>query len=162
MQEDLFPETLETVYIEGDSFDLSKPPIPFIDSDKFWVKTNMKRISFLLDLPENLYYIFRNVKDRPAVFNTKSGKYLKPSMTRDVYPCVSIKGKLFYIHTLVAIYFIENDSPEIKCIVDHKNHDHWDYTIDNLEWVTASENVKRGKKASKPIHGFNRQTGEMI
>lgn len=162
MQLDLFPEQIKQLYREGDCFDLSKPPLSVPTSDKFWAKTNRDRINFLLDLPEDSYYIFRNVDGKPAVLNKNTGKYVKANYSRDVYPAVTINKKLLYIHTLVAIFFLENDSPELKCIVDHINHDPWDYRVENLEWVTASENIKRGRTSDKPHHGFNRHTGETL
>jgi len=162
IQGDLFPEQLEQTYRAGDCFDMSAPPLRIKECDKFWVNQNKKRIDFLLDLPKDLYYIFRDVDGKPAIFNKKRGKYLTPSYSRDIYPAIRFKGKTFYIHTLVAIFFLENTLPQVKCMVDHINHDPWDYSIDNLEWVSCSENTKRGKREDRPLHGFNRQTGKTL
>lgn len=56
------------------------------------------------------------------------------------YITVTIKGKIFKIHRLVAEAFLPN--PENKKTVNHKNgcktHNH----ISNLEWATQSENNK--------------------
>ena len=42
------------------------------------------------------------------------------------------------------MFFIYNDDPYNKCYVDHVNHNPHDYRIENLQWVTNSENMTRG------------------
>jgi len=51
----------------------------------------------------------------------------------------NINRKNFYIHKLVAEYFIEN--PLNKDQVNHKDGNKNNNSIDNLEWCTASENI---------------------
>lgn len=46
------------------------------------------------------------------------------------------------IHRIVARCFIPNDDPENKTMVDHINGNRVDYRIENLRWVSASENSK--------------------
>ena len=46
---------------------------------------------------------------------------------------------------------INNDDPKNKKIVDHINHCRFDYHVDNLRWVTSSDNnknasIKKGVK----------------
>lgn len=69
------------------------------------------------------------------------------------YPCVSLnkggKLKTFYMHRLVAIHFVPNDNPLIKREINHKDKNIFNYTADNLEWCTRSENVKHAKKHKK-------------
>ena len=58
---------------------------------------------------------------------------------RGNYQSVSIKGARFYVHRLVAACFIPN--PEGKPEINHKNNDHADNSVSNLEWVTRAENA---------------------
>ena len=56
------------------------------------------------------------------------------------YICVSLNGNSNLKHRLIAIKFIPNDDPVNNTQVDHKNKQRDDYHIDNLHWVTPSQN----------------------
>lgn len=45
----------------------------------------------------------------------------------------------FRIHRLVAQYFIPN--PDNKPVVHHKDHDRYNNSVENLEWVTYKQNA---------------------
>lgn len=65
------------------------------------------------------------------------------------YPTVVLmkdgKQKTFFMHRLIAIHFIDNDNP-MKREVNHKNKNIVDFSVNNLEWCTRSENMKHAKK----------------
>lgn len=75
----------------------------------------------------------------------KNPRLLYGSFDKDGYIKVELKmvGKPhghFRLHRLIAACFIDN--PDNKPEVNHKNGIKDDNRLDNLEWVTASENVK--------------------
>lgn len=73
---------------------------------------------------------------------------------------LSLSGKnvRFSVHRLVSIEFIPN--PDNKPCVNHKNGIKWDNNIQNLEWVTYSENERHSydvlKKNAKKKQLFNK------
>ena len=80
--------------------------------------------------------------------NYGKGKFLKHVVNQGGYHQVSLcrdrKQKIFYIHRLVAIHYIPN--PDNKPFVDHINQNTHDYRLENLRWVTHSENMQNKGK----------------
>jgi len=72
------------------------------------------------------------------------GKEISKRIDRTGYWIVKLKNESkyssVYIHRLLALAFIDN--PLNKPFVNHINGNKQDYCITNLEWVTASENMK--------------------
>lgn len=56
------------------------------------------------------------------------------------------------IHRLVAYVFVENDNPDIKKQVNHKNEKKDDNRAENLEWCTARYNINYGSRTEKAIN----------
>ena len=103
---------------------------------------------------------------RTSVRIKSSGLLVAVGKNRDDYPTVQLsdgtKSRVLKIHRLMAIQFIPN--PNNLPVVNHINGEKQDYAIDNLEWVTLSENTqhavdtgarsKTHKKADQsPIEG---------
>ena len=74
------------------------------------------------------------------------GKVLKPDLNSVGYQRVSLSlnGKVtrVFIHRLVALHFVDN--PNQHEYVNHKDGNRENNHYLNLEWVTASYNVKDG------------------
>lgn len=106
------------------------------------------------------------VSNLGRVRNSKTGFILNPDKSGTGYSQVSIKIKdtnkfqRRYVHRLVATYWIENDSPQYKTEVNHKNMDKHDNSVNNLEWVTPSENQKH-KYANRKIKTSNRRVTQL-
>ncbi|MDT2738042.1 HNH endonuclease [Enterococcus pseudoavium] len=78
------------------------------------------------------------------------GKIMKQRVTRRNYKEIGLrngtdKQKFFLIHRLVAKYFLEEI--ESKAYVNHKDGDTHNNNVNNLEWVTQSENQLHAYKA---------------
>lgn len=65
------------------------------------------------------------------------------------YRYVVISKKRVYVHRIVATAFIEN--PESKPQVNHKDGNRSNNNVNNLEWVTARENIRHAKDILHPI-----------
>lgn len=96
------------------------------------------------------YYIY----DNGDVLNVTTNKILKGSIGEHGYKYYRLSKNnektMFYTHRLVAEAFIEN--PNNYNVVNHKNGDKTNNNVENLEWITQSENVKAAydQKLIKP------------
>lgn len=87
---------------------------------------------------EGKYEIVANL----GVWNIRFNKPLRWFLNIDGYAVVGLfknkKQRQFFIHRLIAEAFIPN--PEKKPFINHKNGIKTDFSIQNLEWCTQSEN----------------------
>lgn len=118
----------------------------------------------------------RKVKCRNGLRSVNE-RILKPKISHGGYLNVQLKnkGKFYSIHTLVLISFFGN-KPDPSFVCNHKDGNKLNNNIENLEWVTRSENqlhafrtglqkkisIKGEKnKMSKTIYAYN-ELGKLV
>jgi hypothetical protein len=71
------------------------------------------------------------------------------------YKKIRISGKTIFAHIAVATLFIKNDDPINKSMVNHIDANKLNNKVENLEWVTPSENSRHASKMlllhNKPV-----------
>ena len=80
-------------------------------------------------------------KEFPFVIKKKSNnRIIKEGINNFGYPRVSLSGKPYLKHVIVAKQFLDNPNnlPE----VDHISRDRTDYHLSNLRYVSSSQNCK--------------------
>jgi len=139
-------ETFRTVYVptKGEKF------IPIVKK--------------LNNFDNELNYPNYSISNKGTVINSK--KYKISFITLKGYPMCRLskdnKRKSFFVHRLMALFFVEGRTKE-KNIVDHLDENKSNYQINNLEWVTLSENVSRSSyKYSKAVKQIDMVTKETL
>jgi hypothetical protein len=92
------------------------------------------------------------VSDHGEVRNMKTGRIMKQHLDKKGYNVISLKKDkviTFKVHRLVAIAFLEN--PNQYPQVDHKNCIKTDNHVENLQWVSQSQNQQ-----NQPIRKDNK------
>ena len=84
------------------------------------------------------------IDEEGKVFNTTTNKYLKGSIGENGYKYYRLskngKKKMFYAHRLVAEHFLDN--PKNLPIINHIDGNKLNNNVNNLEWVSYSDNTK--------------------
>lgn len=104
--------------------------------------------------------IWKDITEYEGIYQISNLGRVKNTVTKEIkkqtdngkgYKIVNLwkqnKGKMFYIHRLVAEAFIENtlNKPEVH----HIDSDRSNNTVENLAWVTTKENNNLGKRIER-------------
>ena len=76
----------------------------------------------------------------PFTIRKRVNQFVPSEFLRNEYPAIHLNGKIYYKHILIAKQFIPN--PDNLPFVDHINRDRLDYHLENLRFVTASQNSR--------------------
>lgn len=71
-----------------------------------------------------------------------------------IYNRVTKKSKQYYVHRIIAELFLERPS-ELHTQVNHKDGNKANNSVDNLEWVTPSRNIRHSHKAGLNMNRRN-------
>lgn len=118
----------------------------------------LKSLKFLYEINED--GVLRNVKSK---------KIIEGSIEKNGYRRVRIENKCLNkvirtsIHRLVAEAFISN--PDNKPFVNHKDLNKLNNNVNNLEWVTHSENMKHAYANNvnvEPLRNYSKETRKKV
>ena len=74
------------------------------------------------------------------VWSCIRNRFLKTQKDHAGYPCITLGGKTYKIHRLLADAYVPK-VPKKDC-VNHRNGKRDDNRLENLEWCTQKENVR--------------------
>ena len=100
------------------------------------------------------------IYDDGRVYSLKMNKFLSPDFSSGYARyllCKDKKHKRMTAHMLVGLHFIPN--PNHLPIIHHKDNDRTNNKIENLEWISRSNNVKKEncKKYDKIVNVYTQE-----
>ena len=106
-----------------------------MDMSKFKEKTGYQNYNFYPD--GKIIFKKGTIKEKilPKMKDDKNNEYVLLNFRKYVK-----------VHKLVAEHFIINDDPVHKTEINHKDRNKANNKVDNLEWVSRSENIKHAKR----------------
>lgn len=140
-----------------------------------YVLTNLCLVSKEFELPDTQEgETWLDIPDFEGFYQASSMGRIRRTVGTIIKPCLVGNRKLYlqvklsvngvshsaYVATLVAKAFLGN--PPTGAQINHKNFNTRDNSIENLEWVTASENVQKSADAGRPhspggLAGFDKR-----
>lgn len=94
-----------------------------------------------------------NICENGQLFNSTTKKMLQGFKNKYGYITHTLSNTPVSLtiaaHRLVALAFIENDNALIKTDVHHIDNDPSNNHINNLEWVSKSENIRQQKRKKR-------------
>jgi len=108
----------------------------------------------------NIRSIDRNITNKNGVIQFFKGRDLKPTHQKDGYIKIKLwkdnKARTNALHRCVALAFINN--PNNYEDVNHIDGNKANNTLDNLEWVTRSQNIKHAYNTKLRINKVGRES----
>ena len=91
-------------------------------------------------------------------YHTKKSKILKPTLSGG-YKTVSLSGKTFTVHSLVAKHFVEGYQEGF--VVNHIDYNKTNNFYKNLEWITQEDNIKHNKTTLRGNFGERQKDAKL-
>ena len=90
---------------------------------------------------DNDYEITTNTEPH-IIRRIKTGHIVSVWDNGNGYKRINLNNKKYRYHRVLAIQFIPNPNPKLYTEVDHINHIRSDNRIENLRWITPSDNQR--------------------
>lgn len=105
----------------------------------------MKILNNIFDIQNDTYYLMIDALGQPSVYRIHDNTEVKPYLDKTGYLRIRLFNNQHITHSYAIhrIYLASVEKVvENKIYVNHKNGNKQDNHINNLEWVTASENIQ--------------------
>ena len=154
----------------------------FFEGEGQRIKDLNRTSEFIASLPKGKYTVYKTGgkhllpmykgrTDFPFILQNYKNFILAPTFSRAVYPCYNLENNFgskeyqnqrrAYCHRIFAMAFIKCPSLSLTYTVDHINEDKLDYSIQNLRWVSATDNMSHvSNTASSKGKAYKIFTGE--